>query len=210
MTTTLDAPVRSETTPEPKAAFERSDLDELRSLELRLERRSGRRDGWTIVMFGVAAGALMLSVIAVGFGVRAIDESKAHAQAAAPAAALATAPAPPPPLALKAVTLADMSVVPSSTVVPSGSYTVTITNGGKIAHELLVFHTDIAPANLLPGPDGKVPEDAPGFKTSDGDNLDPGASQSRVIDLTQPGTYLFVCNLPGHFVAGMHTVVTVK
>jgi hypothetical protein len=54
-----------------------------------------------------------------------------------------------------------------------------------------VFHTDIAAANLQVGPDGKVPEETPGFKISDFDNIDTGGSQSRVIDLTQPGTYLF-------------------
>jgi uncharacterized cupredoxin-like copper-binding protein len=216
MTTTLDAPLSSEPSPAPNGAAG-SDLNELRALEGRLERESVRRDGWTLMIFGIAGVALLFSLIAVGFGLRAIDESKRHAQtastAAAPAAAPAApaaAPAAPAPAALTSVTLGDMTVTPSSTNVPSGKYTVAITNAGKISHELLVFHTDIAPANLPVGSDGKVAEDAPGFKISDGDNLDPGASQSRVIDLSQPGTYLFVCNLPGHFTAGMHTTVTVK
>jgi uncharacterized cupredoxin-like copper-binding protein len=152
----------------------------------------------------------MFSVVAVGFGLRAIDESKRHVQAAPAGAVAAALPAPPALATLSSVTLTDMKVTPSSTNVPSGTYTVNITNGGKMAHELLVFHTDIAAADLPIGTDGKVAEDAPGFKVSDGDNLDPGASQSRVIDLTQPGTYLFVCNLPGHFAAGMNTTVTVK
>ncbi len=43
---------------------------------------------------------------------------------------------------------------------------------------------------------------------SDGENVEAGKSQSRAIDLA-PGTYLFVCNIPGHFKAGMFTVVTV-
>lgn len=54
-------------------------------------------------------------------------------------------------------------------------------------------------------------EEAPGVnKISDGDNIAPGATQTRSIDLSQPGTYLFVCNLPGHFKAGMSQVITVK
>jgi uncharacterized repeat protein (TIGR01451 family) len=206
MTTTLETPVPSEAAPGTTRPQD-ANLAELQALESRLDRRSNRRDGWTLLMFAVALGALMFSVIAVGFGLRAIDQSK-HVQTTT-AAAPAAAPAPPP-VALTAVMLSDMKVTPSATVTPSGTYTVTITNSGKIPHELLVFHTDIAPANLPIEADGKVAEDAPGFKVSDGDNLDPGASQSRVIDLSQPGTYLFVCNLPGHFMAGMHTVVTVK
>jgi uncharacterized cupredoxin-like copper-binding protein len=202
MTMTLDAPVSSEPVPETNAPVD-PDLDDLRALENRLDRRSNRRDGWTLMMFGVALGALMFSVVAVGFGLRAIDQSKQHLQTA-------PTPAPPPPVALSGVTLSDMKVTPSSTITPAGKYTVTMSNAGQIPHELLVFHTDVAPANLAIGPDGKVNEDAPGFKVSDGDNIAPGTNQSRVIDLTQPGTYLFVCNLPGHFMAGMHTVVTVQ
>jgi uncharacterized cupredoxin-like copper-binding protein len=162
------------------------------------------------MMFGVALVALFFSLVAIGFGVRAIDESKSHAQAAPGAVVPAVGPATPPPAVLTSVTLSDMKVTPSSTVVPAGRYTITITNSGMMVHEMLVFHTDIAPADLPIGADGKVAEDAPGFMTSDGEDLDPGASQTRVIDLSQPGTYLFVCNLPGHFAAGMHTAVTVK
>ena len=44
---------------------------------------------------------------------------------------------------------------------------------------------------------------------SDGENIDSGGSQSRTVDLSTPGTYLFVCNIPGHFHQGMYSVVTV-
>jgi uncharacterized cupredoxin-like copper-binding protein len=209
MTTTFDAPVTSESASPPNGS-RGSNVDELRALESRLDHQSDRRDGWTMTMFGVSAVALMFSVIAVGFALRAVDESKLHAQAAPSAAAPAAVPLSPAPVVLSSVTLGDMIVTPSSTTIPSGKYNVTITNAGKVAHELLVFHTDIAPADLQVEADDKVAEDAPGFKTSDGDNLDPAASQARVIDLSQPGTYLFVCNLPGHFMAGMHSTVTVK
>ncbi len=37
----------------------------------------------------------------------------------------------------------------------------------------------------------------------------PGRHSRETVDLTQPGTYLFVCNLPGHFKTGMYRVVTV-
>ena len=33
--------------------------------------------------------------------------------------------------------------------------------------------------------------------------------QQRIIDLSTPGKYLFVCNLPSHFGQGMQTLVTV-
>jgi uncharacterized cupredoxin-like copper-binding protein len=226
MTTTLELPKRTdESALTPNSGG--SDTDELRALEGSLERRSIRRDNWTIMMFGVALVALMFSIAAIGFGVRAMDDARSSPQAvrsagvpavtpapaapAAPAAAAAPATAgAAAPVALTSVTLSDMKVTPSSVSVAPGKYDVTISNSGMMVHELLVFHTDIAPADIPIGSDGKVAEDAPGFMISDGADLESGASQSRTIDLSQPGTYLFVCNLPGHFMAGMHTVVTVK
>jgi uncharacterized cupredoxin-like copper-binding protein len=202
MTTILDVPVTSEAAP----ALTAPESLEVQALRSDLEQRSFRRDNWTIMMFGVAVVALLFSMMAVGFGVRAVSDSKHVSSTAAP---IPTG-APPASATLTSVTLGDMKVTPSATTVAAGTYTVAITNAGAMPHELLVFHTDIAATDLPVGPDGKVGEDAPGFQISDGENLDPGASQSRVIDLTHPGTYLFVCNLPGHLMAGMHTTVTVK
>ena len=83
-------------------------------------------------------------------------------------------------------------------------------NFGTIQHELLVFKSDLAGIRLPVDQDGNIIEDGPGINlVSDGDNLDPGKTQSRTVDLTQPGTYLFVCNIPGHFKAGMYSPVTV-
>jgi uncharacterized cupredoxin-like copper-binding protein len=109
-----------------------------------------------------------------------------------------------------AVSLADFTVSSSRTTLAPGTYQVTISNTGKVEHELLVFHTELAPS-ALPMKDGGVSEEAPGVnKMSDGDNIAPGASQTRAVDLTAPGTYLFVCNLPGHFHAGMVEAITVR
>jgi uncharacterized cupredoxin-like copper-binding protein len=91
----------------------------------------------------------------------------------------------------------------------AGKVTFTIKNGGMMVHELLIFRSDLAPAAYPTNKAGGINEEAAGIKLlSDGDNLDPGASQTRTVDLT-PGKYLFVCNLPGHFREGMFTVVTV-
>ncbi|MEP7361085.1 MAG: sulfocyanin-like copper-binding protein [Chloroflexota bacterium] len=85
-----------------------------------------------------------------------------------------------------------------------------ITNIGAIQHELLVFKSELPISSYPLDPNGDIVEDGPGITlVSDGDNIDPGATQARTVDLTQPGTYLFVCNIPGHFKAGMYTQVTV-
>ena len=94
------------------------------------------------------------------------------------------------------------------TTLAAGKYTFHITNTGMMEHEMLVMKTDLAPAQL-PMKDGELNEDAlPPM--SDGPNIAPGKTQDRTIDLTKPGKYLFVCNLPGHFAKHMYTYVTVQ
>jgi uncharacterized cupredoxin-like copper-binding protein len=108
------------------------------------------------------------------------------------------------------VQLSEYKVGVGASTFKPGKLNFTIANGGKAEHELLVFRTDIAPAAFPVDPEGDITEEAPGLnKISDGDNIAPGATQSRSIDLSQPGTYVFVCNLPGHFKAGMSQVITV-
>ena len=94
---------------------------------------------------------------------------------------------------------------------PAKSTTFQITNTGSVQHELLVFKSDLSASQYPTDANGAIQEDGPGItKVSDGDNLDPGKSQSRDIDLTKPGKYLFVCNLPSHFKQGMFVQVTVS
>jgi plastocyanin len=74
-----------------------------------------------------------------------------------------------------------------------------------------VFHSDLAPSAYPLDAEGNIIEESPGVTlVSDGENIDPGKSQDRTVDLTTPGTYLFVCNIPGHFKAGMFAQVTVS
>ena len=113
------------------------------------------------------------------------------------------------PAAGTAIYVSEWSVgLPTSML--AGQMNFSITNIGSIQHELLVFKSDLPPSAFPVDSKGDVIEDGPGITlVSDGDNIDPGKTQTRTVDLTQPGTYLFVCNIPGHFKAGMFSVVTV-
>jgi uncharacterized cupredoxin-like copper-binding protein len=117
-----------------------------------------------------------------------------------------------PPTAEQAYIPAALSewhvAVPST--IKAGTVNLEAANFGTIQHELLVFKSDLAPSAFPIDKNGDIVEDGPGINlVSDGDNIDPGKTQTRTVDLTQPGTYLFVCNIPGHFKAGMFSVVTV-
>jgi uncharacterized cupredoxin-like copper-binding protein len=106
------------------------------------------------------------------------------------------------------IVLSEWKVAVASTL-KAGKVTFTITNTGTVPHELLVFKSDLDEAADPTDSAGDIVEDGPGINLlSDGDNIDPGGSQTRTVDLT-PGKYLFVCNIPGHFKSGMFTVVTV-
>jgi uncharacterized cupredoxin-like copper-binding protein len=101
--------------------------------------------------------------------------------------------------------------IDTPTGVKPGSYSYVLYNAGSLVHEVLVFRPSLARDALPVDADGNLSEDAPGMnKISDGDNISPGQTQVRTIDLTEPGTYLFVCNLPGHYKNGMYTWVTVQ
>jgi len=117
-----------------------------------------------------------------------------------------------PPSAQQAYIPAGLSewhvAVPDT--IKAGTVNLETANFGTIQHELLVFRSDLAPARYPVDQNGHIIEDDPSITlVSDGDNIDPGGTQTRTVDLSQPGTYLFVCNIPGHFKAGMFSVVTV-
>jgi uncharacterized cupredoxin-like copper-binding protein len=106
------------------------------------------------------------------------------------------------------IVLSEWKVDTASTI-KAGKSTFTISNAGTIAHELLIFKSDKAPSAYPTDAAGDIVEDGAGVDlSSDGDNIDPAGSQTRSVTLA-PGTYLFVCNIPGHFKSGMFTVVTV-
>jgi uncharacterized cupredoxin-like copper-binding protein len=105
--------------------------------------------------------------------------------------------------------LSEWHVAVPSTI-KAGTVNLEAANFGTIPHELLVFKSDLSPSAFPVDKNGDIVEDGTGVNlVSDGDNIDPGKTQTRTVDLTQPGTYLFVCNIPGHFKAGMFSVVTV-
>ena len=100
----------------------------------------------------------------------------------------AAAPAAPAPAAGAVnVALSEFMVAPSPTTIAAGQTTLNITNDGKVQHELLVFRSNLAPAQY-PKENGDINEEGPGIvKVSDGDNLDPGTTQTRTVDLTTLG-----------------------
>ena len=89
-------------------------------------------------------------------------------------------------------------------------------NGGSVNHELMVLPlpTDQIVGTRPIGPDAKVDEAASLGEASNtcaqgsGDGIAPGASSWVTVTLP-PGRYEIVCNLAGHYAAGMYAQLTV-
>ena len=127
--------------------------------------------------------------------------------AAAPSASELAAPSPS--AAANTIQLSEWKVA-MPTEVKAGMVTFTITNIGAVPHELIGFRSALDPVAYPRKKDGDVNEEGKGIvSATDGDNIDPAGTQTRTINLTTPGRYVFMCNIPGHFVQGMYLVVNV-
>lgn len=111
-------------------------------------------------------------------------------------------------------TPSEFAMVLAAPEVAAGRVTLDVVNEGTVEHEVVLIKTD--------GDSGDLPTDANGAALEDGAvvphrsghdqpeedhhagvHFATGTSGTVVVDL-EPGNYAVVCNLPGHYQAGMH------
>jgi uncharacterized cupredoxin-like copper-binding protein len=100
---------------------------------------------------------------------------------------------------------ATMGIKLSKSSVPAGTVIFQVKNASKdTIHEMIVMYL-ADPTKALPyiGKDSKVDEDKAGDK-GEVSELEAGKSGSLQVPL-KPGKYLLICNVAGHFTAGMWT-----
>ena len=100
---------------------------------------------------------------------------------------------------------ATMGIKLSQSTAPQGVVTFKVTNTSKdTVHEMIVL---VLKDPAVPPPyntgDQRVDEDKAGYK-GEVSELEPGKSGSKTLSL-HPGKYLLVCNIAGHYAAGMWT-----
>jgi uncharacterized cupredoxin-like copper-binding protein len=104
------------------------------------------------------------------------------------------------------VSLRDDAVTLTPATADTGSVTFAATNDGSVTHEIEVFSGDVDPATL---PIENNVASTDGLELIDEiEDITPGASADLTIEL-DAGTYVVMCNLPGHFEEGMHAVLEV-
>jgi uncharacterized cupredoxin-like copper-binding protein len=105
-----------------------------------------------------------------------------------------------------------MRVLTSHSQVPAGTVSFRVANTGSLVHELLVLPlaTGQRVGERVVGTDGRVDETGSLGEASKtcgggaGDGIDPGTIGWVTLHLV-PGDYELLCNLPGHYAAGMYT-----
>jgi len=104
---------------------------------------------------------------------------------------------------------ATMGVDVDVASVPAGQVTFAVTNASKgTIHEMLVLPIPDAGAQLPYDPDTKRLDEEGAHDLGEVSELDPGASGKLTLTL-EPGSYMLVCNIAGHYAMGMWTLIEV-
>ena len=108
------------------------------------------------------------------------------------------------------ITLSDFKVEPAETSAAAGELTFDVTNDAEQTHEFVIVKTDLAADALPTNEDGDVDEEGEGIEpVNEIEDITSGSTQSLTVTL-DAGSYVFLCNLPGHYRQGMHTTFTVS
>lgn len=118
------------------------------------------------------------------------------------------------------ITLSEWEIGVPDRSIPAGRVVFEEQNDGRLDHDLLLVRTGRDPADLPRGLSGPVPSAAGevvfgeihAHSHDDGEkegHLRPGASRRRAVDL-DPGTYVLICPVPGHYAAGQSARLVVE
>ncbi|MCH7578502.1 MAG: hypothetical protein IH822_12070 [Chloroflexi bacterium] len=105
------------------------------------------------------------------------------------------------------VGLEEFAVNPAQDIADAGTLTFSVSNDGAIPHNFLVIRTDLA-SDALPTADAQVDEgqvDVVAFIPEYG----AGDTEDVSVDL-EPGSYVLICNVAGHYDSGMRAGFTVE
>lgn len=105
-------------------------------------------------------------------------------------------------------TLADFTITLDESSADAGELTFDVTNDAEQTHEFVIFKTDENEDALPTDDEGNVDEEGEGVELVDEiEDIEAGSNESLTVTL-DAGSYVFICNLPGHYNQGMHTSFT--
>lgn len=90
----------------------------------------------------------------------------------------------------------------------AGRLTFQIHNDGLRDHNFIVFQTDLPDYQLPTTITGLTVEEDKLDRAGEQNHIAPGADASLTLTL-EPGHYVLICDVTGHYINGMHTELTV-
>jgi uncharacterized cupredoxin-like copper-binding protein len=163
-------------------------------------RRLSRRD-----MLRLSAGAGLTAALLPALAACGGNDDDAPTATAATGSGTPTGDAGTP----VEVVLADFSVKATPASVAAGTVTFTARNDGAMEHELVIIKTDLAPDDLpMTGDGSKADEAAAGTVIGKIQEIEPEDAKSDSFSL-EAGAYVLICNIPGHYQAGMRAAFEV-
>ncbi len=105
------------------------------------------------------------------------------------------------------VSFVEFAVNPAQDAADAGTLTFSGSNDGTISHDFWAIKTDLAP-DARPTEASRVDEDQVDVVGRTGE-FSAGETQEVTVDL-EPGSYVLICNVPGHYDLGMRAAFTVE
>ena len=103
----------------------------------------------------------------------------------------------------------EWSITVSANEAKAGDVSFNIKNDGTIAHEFLVVKTDYKLGKIPLGTNNRFDEEGAGIAVIDEiPEWAPKTSGTLTVKL-EPGSYQLLCNIEGHYAAGMYSAFTV-
>lgn len=115
----------------------------------------------------------------------------------------------PLPAVVVNVTLKEWTITADKTAVPAGPVQFVVANHGTVVHEMVVVKTS-TPASALRAVNGTVDEVAAGQVIGEVEEFSPGGATRNGAFNLQPGSYVLLCNVAGHYGHGMRLAFTVR
>jgi uncharacterized cupredoxin-like copper-binding protein len=148
-------------------------------------------------MVAIAATATLGAILTiVGAGCGSDSKGNGYGSSSAPATTVAA-------------TVKDFTLSLDKSSAAAGSIKFDITNQGPSDHEFVILKTDLA-ADKLPIKDNTVDTSASGVTSiAEAEDIGSGTSKSLTKSL-DPGKYVMICNIAGHYQQGIHASFVVN
>jgi uncharacterized cupredoxin-like copper-binding protein len=97
------------------------------------------------------------------------------------------------------IEMSDFAFEPEQVAVPAGEeITVTLNNVGSVDHNWIIVNSGIQIES-----ESEIPDDRSDFELVSSDIVEAGASTTFTFTAPGRGVYQVICDVPGHFTAGM-------